>query len=104
LAEPLAAWADCSCSHASAKTQRCFSFHWRPSLALHLKKLKWLRKELLKHWFALIFDVTTRLGEAINMVTRSITDEFQICMRLIAFKTLKVHVDGPGLTLFGVLE
>jgi hypothetical protein len=36
--------------------------------------------------------------------TRSITDEFQICMRLIAFKTLKVHVDGPGLTLFGVLE
>jgi hypothetical protein len=61
------------------------------------RELKRLRKELLKQWFALIFDGTTRLGEAINMVTRSITDEFQICMRLIAFKTLKVHVDGPGL-------
>ena len=61
------------------------------------RELQRLRKELLKQWFALIFDGTTRLGEAINMVTRSITDEFQICMRLIAFKTLKVHVDGPGL-------
>jgi len=54
-------------------------------------------KELLEQHFALIFDGTTRLGEAVNMVTRSITDDFIIRMRLVAFKTTKVHMDGDAL-------
>lgn len=31
------------------------------------------------------------------MVTRSITDDFAICMRLVAFKTTKVHMNGDAL-------
>ena len=54
-------------------------------------------KELLEQHFAVIFDGTTRLGEAINIVTRSITDDFAISMRLVAFKTTKIHCDGDRL-------
>ena len=37
------------------------------------------------------------VGEAINMVTRSITNDFQIRMRLVAFKTTRVHTNGEEL-------
>jgi hypothetical protein len=60
-------------------------------------EIKRVVKELLQQHFALIFDGTTRLGEAINMVTRSITDGFTIRMRLVAFKTTKVHTNGEAL-------
>ena len=61
------------------------------------REIKRVVKELLQQHFSLIFDGTTRLGEAINMVTRSITNDFQIRMRLVAFKTTKVHTDGEAL-------
>ena len=61
------------------------------------REIKRVVKELLKQHFSLIFDGTTRLGEAINMVTRFITDDFQIRQRLVAFKTLAKHTDGDGL-------
>ena len=61
------------------------------------RELKCVVKELLEQYFAVIFDGTTRLGEAINVVTRSITDDFMIRMRLVAFKTTKVHCDGDAL-------
>jgi hypothetical protein len=34
------------------------------------------------------------------MVTRSITDDFVIRMRLVAFKTTAVHMDGEALCRF----
>ena len=61
------------------------------------REIKRVVKELLEQHFAVIFDGTTRLGEAINIVTRSITDDFTIRMRLVAFKTTKVHCDGNAL-------
>lgn len=61
------------------------------------REIKRVVKELLGEHFAFIFDGTTRLGEAINMITRSITDNFEIRMRLVAFKTTAVHMDGPSL-------
>ena len=61
------------------------------------REIKRVVKELLDQHFSLIFDGTTRLGEAINMVTRSITADFQIRMRLVAFKTTKVHTTGEAL-------
>ena len=64
---------------------------------IEAREIKRIVKELFQHHFSLIFDGTTRLGEAINMVTRCITDDFQICMRLVAFKTTKVHTDGEAL-------
>jgi hypothetical protein len=61
------------------------------------REIKRVVKELLQQYFTVIFDGTTRLGEAINIVTRSITDDFMIRMRLVAFKTTKVHCDGDAL-------
>ena len=61
------------------------------------RETKNIVKELMGQHFALIFDGTTRLGEAINMVTRSITNNFEILMRLVAFKTTKVHTTGEQL-------
>ena len=61
------------------------------------REIKLIVKELLEQHFSVIFDGTTRLGEAINIVTRSITDDFVIRMRLVAFKTTKVHCDGNAL-------
>ena len=61
------------------------------------REIKRIVKELFEQHFTLIFDGTTRLGEAVNMVTRSITDDFIIRMRLVAFKTTKVHMDGDAL-------
>lgn len=53
--------------------------------------------ELAGQYFTLVFDGTTRLGEAVNFVTRSMTDDFQIRMRLVAFRTTKVHLSGDAL-------
>ena len=61
------------------------------------REIKLIVKELLEQHFSVIFDGTTRLGEAINVVTRSITDDFVIRMRLVAFKTTKVHCNGEDL-------
>jgi hypothetical protein len=61
------------------------------------REIKRVVKELFEQYFSVIFDGTTRLGEAINIVTRSITDDFTIRMRLVAFKTTKVHCDGNAL-------
>ena len=61
------------------------------------REIKQVVKELFEQDFAVIFDGTTRLGEAINIVTRSITEDFVIRMRLVAFKTVKVHCDGDAL-------
>ena len=54
-------------------------------------------QELKEQFYAVIFDGTTRLGEVINIVTRCITPDFQICMRLVAFKTVKVHCNSDQL-------
>ena len=61
------------------------------------REIKRCVKELLGEYFAVIFDGTTRLGEAVNIVTRSITDDFYIRMRLVAFETARVHMDGDAL-------
>lgn len=46
---------------------------------------------------AIQFDGTSRLGEAINVVGRFVTEDFQINMRLLRFLTLAKHVDGDKL-------
>ena len=73
------------------------------------REIKRILKELLEQNFAVIFDGTTRLSEAINIVTRSITNDFMIRMRLVAFKTTKhksslrwrctlsAHPDNPAM-------
>ena len=61
------------------------------------REIKRVVKELSGENFAVIFDGTTRLGEAVNVVTRSITEDFRIRMRLVAFKTAKVHMDSDAL-------
>ena len=61
------------------------------------REIKRCVKELFEEHFAIIFDGTTRLGEAVNIVTRSITDDFRIRMRLVGFETAKVHMDAPAL-------
>ena len=61
------------------------------------REIKCVVAELLGQYFSVTFDGTTRLGEAINIVTRSITDDFVIRMRLVGFKTTKVHCDGDAL-------
>ena len=45
---------------------------------IEAREIKRIIKELFRHHFSVIFYGTTRLGEAINMVTRSITDDFEI--------------------------
>ena len=61
------------------------------------REIKRVVRDVIDQHFAFIFDGTTRLGEAVNMVTRSITDDFTIQMRLVAFKTTKVHMSGDEL-------
>ena len=61
------------------------------------REIEHIAKEHFEQHFTLIFDGTTRLGEAVNMVTRTITDNFDIRMRLVAFKTTLVHMNGDGL-------
>ncbi|KAK3267421.1 hypothetical protein CYMTET_24019 [Cymbomonas tetramitiformis] len=47
---------------------------------------------------SLIFDGTTRLGEAFNVVARYCSKDFEIELRLILFKTLEKSLDNVGLS------
>lgn len=64
---------------------------------IEAREVKRLTAEMKDKHFTLVFDGTTRLGEAIALVTRCITNDFNIQMRLIAFKTTKVHLNGDAL-------
>ena len=61
------------------------------------REIKRLVNELFQQHFAFIFDGTTRLGEAVNMITRTITYDFHIRLRLVAFKTTAKHMNGHEL-------
>ena len=62
------------------------------------RELAKLRVEHENEFVAIIFDGTTRLGEAINVCTRFCPADFSaIFKRLVAFKTVAKHMDGAGL-------
>lgn len=61
------------------------------------KELETIRSEVKNKYLTVIFDGTTRLGEATNIIVRYCTDDFQILQRLVAFKTTKVHMSGNEL-------
>ena len=56
-----------------------------------------LKSELAEQYISVVFDGTTRLGEAINVVARWCTSDFRLVNRLLDFTTLEKHVDAPGL-------
>jgi hypothetical protein len=67
---------------------------------IEFREISLLKKELDGHFVTLIFDGTTRIGEAVNVCARFITDDFELVQRLVAFKTTEKSMDGPGLSRF----
>lgn len=53
-----------------------------------------VKKEISGEYIGVIFDGTTRLGEAVNIITRHISEDFRIILRLVDFTTMKVHMNG----------
>ena len=56
-----------------------------------------VRREIFGRPVSLIFDGTTRLGEAIAIVLRFVDDNFKICQRLVRLKTVAKAVNAPEL-------
>ena len=48
-------------------------------------------------YYSIIFDGTTRLGEATNVVGRFVTNDFFIKMRLLSFVTTEAHLSGADI-------
>ena len=62
------------------------------------KQIDLMKLELDGQYICIQFDGTTRLGEAINVVGKWCTSDFQLIKRLLDFTTLEKHVDAPGLS------
>lgn len=61
------------------------------------KELSLLKEELEGETFCLIFDGTTRVGEALAVVVRYCTADFHVRQRLIALQTAEKHMSGGEL-------
>lgn len=61
------------------------------------REIKRLKEEIKGQACSLIFDGTTRLGEAINFILRWTSADFKIEQRLVRFVTAAKHVNGDGL-------
>lgn len=57
-----------------------------------------LTKEISSQWVSSQFDGTTRLGEAINLVNRWCTVDFELRQRLTLFQTTLKHVNSQQLS------
>ncbi|KAL1499912.1 hypothetical protein AB1Y20_012594 [Prymnesium parvum] len=64
---------------------------------VELDELTLLLKELKGQSISTAFDGTTRLGEAINMVNRWCSADFQLQQRLTMFRTVEKHMDNRRL-------
>ena len=53
-----------------------------------------LKKEIFNQYFSIIFDGTTRLGEAMAIVVRYVDNDWSIQQRLIRFKLLQKSMTG----------
>ena len=60
-------------------------------------QIQLLKSELSEQYISVAFDGTTRLGEAINVVGRWCSSNFEIVNRLLDFTTLEKHVNAVGL-------
>ena len=56
-----------------------------------------VKQELDGQYISLAFDGTTRLGEAVNIVSRHVTRDFEITYRLVRFLTLAQHATAADL-------
>lgn len=62
------------------------------------REKKRLKKELHGQYITFVFDGTTRLGEAVNVVCRYCPSDFKaIEQRLVSFATMKKHMNGNEL-------
>jgi hypothetical protein len=59
-----------------------------------------LKQELEGQYISLAFDGTTRLGEAVNVVSRHVTHDFTLVHRLVRFVTLSQHATAADLAGF----
>lgn len=57
-----------------------------------------VREELNGQWVTIIFDGTTRVGEALAVVARFCTADFRITYRLLALKTAEKHMTGAEMS------
>jgi hypothetical protein len=65
------------------------------------RELNTTRAELEGQFVTVIYDGTSRLGEAVNVCTRHVPPTLsKIIQRLVAFKTTAKHMDGSGLFRF----
>lgn len=61
------------------------------------REIKRLKEEITGRACSLIFDGTTRLGEAVNFILRWTSVDFTIEQRLVRFVTAAKHLNGDGL-------
>lgn len=79
-----------SLTHSSHLASTCIPL-------IHEREVAMIHSELSTQYICFIFDGTTRLGEAVNVVYRYCTADFVICHRLVDFTTTKAHMNGAEL-------
>jgi hypothetical protein len=73
------------------------SSHLKMYVPLILKEEKSRQlKELDGQYVSIAYDGTAREGDAVNVVTRHCTPEFELVHRLVSFKTAAKHLDGKS--------
>ena len=64
------------------------------------KQITIIKQELEGQYVSIVFDGTTRLGEAVNVVGRWCTSDFRLTHRLLDFTTFFKHLDAAGLAVY----